>query len=256
MCEQNDFFYAYCSQSIGGDNLMTGIATIVLPVQSIALATFGDGNFRYIDISSIDREHKTIVDPSLIDNQDAGTHHSPKYVVDGYPLVTSRNLSKGFVDLSDVNLICEADYQEVNRRSKVDKGDIIMPIIMPMVKTVGKSVLVDHDPEYAIKNVALIKFHKGSPSNVYIQNLLSGLYFDQVLSQNNRGGTQKFVSLRDIRSFPIPVPPPTLQKSFATISERIKQVRIRCQITSEACDKLFASIQHRAFKGELFKENL
>ena len=34
-----------------------------------------------------------------------GTHDSPKYVSDGYPLITSKNLKDGFIDFTDANLI-------------------------------------------------------------------------------------------------------------------------------------------------------
>ncbi len=121
-----------------------------------------------------------------------GTHDSPKYVSEGgYPLVTSKNLSGGTVDLSDVNYISESDYEQVNRRSKMDRGDIIMP----MIGTIGSPVLVEDEPHFAIKNVALIKFTPASPSPALVRHLLSCHYFDQILSQKNRGGTQKFVSL-------------------------------------------------------------
>ncbi len=50
---------------------MTELATNVLPVQSVSPASLGAGAFRYIDIASIDREQKTIINPALVDNQDA-----------------------------------------------------------------------------------------------------------------------------------------------------------------------------------------
>ena len=87
-----------------------------------------------------------------------GTHNSPKYHDSGYPLVTSKNLSKGFVDFTDCNLISKEDYDKINIRSKVDVGDILMP----MIGTVGNPVIVQIEPEFAIKNVALIKFYKDS----------------------------------------------------------------------------------------------
>lgn len=34
-----------------------------------------------------------------------GTHSSPKYFDNGFPLVTSKNLRDGVIDLSDVQLI-------------------------------------------------------------------------------------------------------------------------------------------------------
>ena len=54
-----------------------------------------------------------------------GTHDSPKYYMEGYPLVTSKNVTSGKIDFSDCSLICEDDYEKINQRSKVDYGDIL-----------------------------------------------------------------------------------------------------------------------------------
>ena len=58
-----------------------------------------------------------------------GTHDSPKYFTEGYPLVTSKNVTGGKIDFADCSLICEEDYNKINQRSKVDMGDILMPMI-------------------------------------------------------------------------------------------------------------------------------
>ena len=68
-----------------------------------------------------------------------GTHDSPSYYETGYPLVTSKNVSSGKINLTDCSLICESDFKKINERSKVDTGDIIMP----MIGTIGKPVIVD-----------------------------------------------------------------------------------------------------------------
>ena len=177
-----------------------------------------------------------------------GTHDSPKYVSEaGYPLVTSKNLSGGFVDLSDVNLISEGDYLQINKRSKVDQGDIIMP----MIGTIGSPVLVVDEPRFAIKNVALIKFTAASPSQILVRQLLSGDYFDHIVGQKNRGGTQKFVSLGDLRSFPLPLPPIALQQEFAQRVNAVEQLKATPRASLAELDTLFASLQHKAFSGEL-----
>ena len=177
-----------------------------------------------------------------------GTHDSPKYVSEaGYPLVTSKNLSGGFVDLSDVNLISEGDYLQINKRSKVDQGDIIMP----MIGTIGSPVLVVDEPRFAIKNVALIKFTAASPSQILVRQLLSGDYFDHIVGQKNRGGTQKFVSLGDLRSFPLPIPPIALQQEFAERVTAIEKLKAIQRASLAELETLFAALQHRAFQGEL-----
>ena len=129
-----------------------------------------------------------------------GTHDSPKYCQNGYPLLTSKNVTTGTIDLTSCSLISEEDYKRINERSRVDVGDIIMP----MIGTVGKPIIVDIEPNFAIKNVALIKFKDNTKvTNVYIRTLLQSDYFKNVVFNKARGGTQKFISLGDIRKIDI-----------------------------------------------------
>jgi type I restriction enzyme S subunit len=216
------------------------LAQVDILTQSIFLDMFGDPatNPKKFPIAKMG---------DVCDVRD-GTHDSPKYVSDGgFPLVTSKNVTGGIVDLTTVNYISEADYFQINKRSKVDRGDIILP----MIGTIGSPVLVDHDPCYAIKNVALIKFIEESPSAVFVHHLLSGHYFDHIVGKKNRGGTQKFVSLGDLRTFPLPLPPRQEQDQFTRRVEAINRIRSSNRLSGGLLNDLFASLQHRAFQGEL-----
>lgn len=176
-----------------------------------------------------------------------GTHDSPSYVAEGYPLVTSKNLRDGKVDLSDVNFISEADYNEINRRSKVDTGDILMP----MIGTIGNPVLVEEEPSFAIKNMALIKFKPNSPCREFVLQFLRSDCFDRLVASKNKGGTQKFLALGEIRGLPLPVPPEAGQVEFSQRIQAINRKRTRYEAALAGTDGLFASLQHRAFRGEI-----
>lgn len=131
-----------------------------------------------------------------------GTHDSPKYVLEGYPLVTSKNITDGQIDISNVNYISEEDYMAINNRSSVDDGDILMP----MIGTIGKPVIVNKEFDFAIKNVALIKFYADTKvTATYIKYLLDSNLFKRYVEKENRGGTQKFLSLGNIRNFQFPL---------------------------------------------------
>ena len=174
-----------------------------------------------------------------------GTHESPAYYETGYPLVTSRNVTGGRIDLTDCSLICEADFERISERSKVDLGDIIMP----MIGTVGKPVIVDIEPKFAIKNVALIKFKDDlSVLNIYISTLLQSDYFDDAVLRKIRGGTQKFVSLGDIRKLVVLVPPMELQKQFAAFVEQIDKSKIAIQKALDKAQLLFDSLMQKYFE--------
>ena len=129
-----------------------------------------------------------------------GTHDSPKYVQEGFPLVTSKNIIDGKLDLSTVNYLTQKDYDKINERSKVDRGDIIMP----MIGTIGNPLLIGDFYKFAIKNVALIKFPNKNISNRYIWYFLKSDAFNKYVAEKNRGGTQKFLSLNDIRRMKVP----------------------------------------------------
>ena len=207
--------------------------------QSIFIEMFGD---LYLNTQGYPVSHLG----HLCDVRD-GTHDSPEFVSEGYPLVTTKNLRSGQIDFTGVSLISEEDYLAINKRSKVDKGDILMP----MIGTIGNPVLVDANPAFAIKNVALIKFLNSSPDRQFILNFLGGECFDKLVAKKNKGGTQKFLALGDIRSLPVPIPPENLQKKFATLIADLNAHAAKQQLSLTEHDTLFSSLQHRAFRGEL-----
>ena len=86
----------------------------------------------------------------------------------GYPLVTSKNIKEGKLDFENINYLTEEDYVNINKRSKVNIDDIIMP----MIGTIGNPYLVNEEPNYAIKNVALFKPNKNNLLSKFLYSLI------------------------------------------------------------------------------------
>lgn len=170
-----------------------------------------------------------------------GTHDSPKYLQNSeYILITSKNIVNGSIDFENVNYISEEDYIKINKRSKVDNGDIIMP----MIGTIGNPIIahIDGTHKFCIKNVALIKFLADSTvNNMFIVNLMRCSSFSSYLLNQNKGGTQKFVALGAIRKLPIPLPPLSLQRLFAQRIEQIEREKSEVQKSIRDLETLLAS---------------
>ena len=137
-----------------------------------------------------------------------GTHDSPKYVDNGFPFVTSKNLIDGKIDFSDVKYISEKDHKNFIQRSFVEDGDILFA----MIGSIGNPVLVKKDREFSIKNVALFK-----PLSKSINYMKYVFFFaDHIqteLTKKAKGGMQPFVPLSFFRKdLWIPIPPLAEQK--------------------------------------------
>lgn len=130
-----------------------------------------------------------------------GTHDSPKQKTDGYKLITSKHISNGTIELDSAYFISAEDYGRINKRSKVEKDDVLFS----MIGTVGRICRVDFNPAFAIKNMGLFKLHDELKSKwlyYYLYSAEARKYLNGVLA----GSTQKYISLASLRSFPIRFP--------------------------------------------------
>ncbi len=140
-----------------------------------------------------------------------GTHDSPKYFDSGVMFVTSKNIIDGKLDFTEISFISTEDAHQVNQRSKVDKGDILMS----MIGTIGNAVLVNFEPNFCIKNVALLKPKK--IITTYLLQLIYSQSFQKYIESKLDGGIQKFISLGVLRDLDIPFPALEEQTRIATI---------------------------------------
>ena len=202
---------------------------------------------RFIDIfgDPITNSKKFKIDTlnNICDVRD-GTHASPEYVLKGYPLITSKNIINGEISLEEVNFITKLDFDNINKRSKVDVGDILLP----MIGTIGNPALVEQEPNYAIKNMALIKFWpKSRCSNLYILYLLRSSFLDNIIKNQQRGGTQKFLALKTIRGLQIPIPPISSQVQFADFVTKIEAQKGLLATRLSHLETLYKSLMQEYF---------
>ncbi|HEM2868213.1 TPA: restriction endonuclease subunit S [Streptococcus suis] len=178
----------------------------------------GDDNSHYQDVPyDIPESWKWVRLNNILDVRD-GTHNTPKYVNEGVPLLTSKNLVNGKIVKEPSKLISIEDSLEINQRSKVDKNDILLA----MIGTVGNPVLVPElDYEFSVKNVAILK-------HITELNMKFTYYFIQYhsieLKKISSGAVQNFVSLKTLRQILFPLPPLAEQRRIVSKISKIFSV--------------------------------
>ena len=171
-------------------------------------------------MSSVMREDWIeVLSGEILDIRD-GTHDTPKYISEQtYPLVTSKNLKNGVIDFSNIKYISEQDFTEINKRSKVDIGDILFA----MIGTIGNPVLVKTEPHYSIKNIGLFKNPLKIIKSELVKYYLDSLNFYSQLEERQflKGTTQKFIPLGHLRNIHFPLAPLPIQRAIVSKIEAL-----------------------------------
>ena len=177
-----------------------------------------------------------------------GTHDSPKYVTEGIPFVTQKNITINGFDLLNTKKITLEDHKKFYTRSNVEFGDIIIAMIGA---NRGMSCIVDTQEIFSIKNVGLIKKN----DNINMRYLLFYLHSPSAntyILDNSNGGAQEFIGLKGLRTFPIPYPPLSVQQSIVATLDSLKSKVDRLQENydkiSQECDALKQAILRQVFE--------
>ena len=183
-----------------------------------------------------------------------GTHDSPKFHNTGYPLITSKNLTENGIDFGNIKFISQEDYDKINQRSKVDKWDLLFA----MIGTIGSPTIVDIEPEFAIKNVALFKKKSETANMQFLKYFLSSQVVIEKMILEAKWATQKFVWLGYLRQFSIPLPPLPRQHEIVDHLDRVfahtAELRSSYEAQIRDLEMLRQSLLEEAFAGRLVSE--
>ena len=129
-----------------------------------------------------------------------GTHESPKPQKEGYCLFTSKHLTENGLDYSSAYRISIEDFLNINKRSKVDNGDILFS----MIGTIGIRYIVGETQiDFAIKNMALFKTSNMRSLCEFLYIYLASIDYKHYENTSLSGSIQKFISLSTLRDMPV-----------------------------------------------------
>ena len=134
------------------------------------------------------------------------------------------------------------------RRSTLCPGDILVTIR----GTVGRTCIVPEELKGAnitqdTARLALIP----AVETTYVVEFLNTTWAQDWMSRHMLGQAVKGINLGDLRKLPVPIPPLPLQRKFAQRVTTIRQLKAEQAVSDRRLNKLFESMLHRAFIGEL-----
>ena len=187
--------------------------TLETMAQAIFKEWFIDFNFPGFDgelVDGLPKGWRKVELRELISVKD-GTHDSPKQQESGKYLITSKHLKNHFIDFDTAYKISEEDFEKINKRSKVDKLDILIT----MIGTVGNFYFVHDDViDFAIKNIGLFKTSENPDLSYFIYFVLSSEETSEYFIKRLAGSTQQYLTLETLRQTPIVLPDTPILNAF------------------------------------------
>ncbi|HYR26929.1 MAG TPA: restriction endonuclease subunit S, partial [Thermoanaerobaculia bacterium] len=145
--------------------------------------------------------------------------------------------------------VTEAKYRKLARYT-VKPGDVLITLM----GTCGRCAVVPDDIPVAINTKQLccitVDREKCLPEFLHSYFLLHPIA-RRYLRQTAKGAIMEGLNMGIIKEMPIPLVPIELQERYRGILENLSRVKTAARRSAAELDALFASLQHRAFRGGL-----
>ena len=133
-------------------------------------------------------------------------------------------------------------------RSQLAEGDIVMSIRA----TVGTTALATHELDGANLTQGTARISPGHlVTSTYLLECLRAERSQRWIARQVKGATFREITLGRLRERPVQVPPMDLQLSFGERASSTSRSQEQMSRQLADSDELFASLQQRAFRGEL-----
>ena len=226
----------------------TALAQLDTLIQSIFLDMFGDpaaNGWRMTTIDGVAAESDGAIRTGPFGSQ---LLHS-EFTEDGIAVLGIDNAVQNEFRWGRRRFISEGKYRQLSRYT-VHSGDVLITIM----GTCGRCAIVPDDIPRAVntKHLCCITLDRTKclPEFLhayFLQHPIARRY----LARKAKGAIMAGLNLGIIRDMPIPLAPIDLQEGYAEIVNSVGSMK-RVQRQSEAeVEALLASLQHRAFRGDL-----
>ena len=174
--------------------------------------------------------------------------HKEDYLTDGVPVVNPMHIVSGKIQAGGEQTVSEHKAATLSNY-RLEGGDVVMGRRGEM----GRCAVVS-DVEVGMLCGTGSLYFRPDPSELsplFLAWLLSSASMKRHLDGLSQGVTMPNLNQNMINNLRIALPPLDLQRRFAAIVDSVEQQKAKQRAHLDELDTLFASLQSRAFKGEL-----
>lgn len=150
---------------------------------------------------------------------------TPRYLEQGIPYITSKNVKNGKISFDNVAYISEDDYIEMSKNRSIQTGDLLIT----MIGTIGETAFVDDFTRFYGQNLYLVRLDDSivNPKFYYY-------YFEtqkvNLVSKKNPS-SQGYIKAGSINELRIPIPPIEVQSEIVRILDNF--TLLTAELTAE-----------------------
>ena len=178
-----------------------------------------------------------------------GVHQKPNYTENGVPFISVKDITTGKLIFDQCKFISVEDHERFTKHCKPERLDILYTKVGA---TYGRPAIVETDREFSIYvSVCLIKPRKDLIDPHFLTSALGTSAVKNQADRRIKGIGVPDLHLDQIQSFLIPLPSTGEQREFARRVRAVEKLKTAQRASLAELDALFATLQHRAFRGEV-----
>ena len=163
---------------------------------------------------------------------------TPNKIDYGVPLITARNIRKGYINYTVKEFISETEFQSRQSRGIAQKGDLLFTTEAPM----GYAAIADLDTfSTGQRLITFQQRNEGVVSNIYVLYYILSDMFQTELNKQATGATVKGIKGSKLEKMIVPLPPLNLQQLFAQKIEAIEKEKELIKQSIKETEELFNS---------------
>ena len=168
------------------------------------------------------------------------------------PYLRVANVFRGFLDLSEIKTL-RATEAEISR-TKLEKDDLLIVEGHGNPAEIGRGALWDGSVVGCIhqNHIIRVRFKRAQVLPLFACSYLNSPGGRRhLLRAGKTPSGLNTISVSEVRSAPVVLPPLSLQREFASRIAAVEKLKVAYRASLVTLDHLFAVLGHRAFRGEL-----